>query len=498
MGRWRRESLRCVNDDLFLDVVVAACNRARGPFQHFLARLQQRDDNFEPGRRRVCKLAQLVFFKVDVFYDELVHLLSPDEWGALVVRAPEGQREQLWSCILAIALQHVVDFQHRIRGLCQEYPLKLLWIAYNEPDIQCTRRRDVARELLSANPAALEVNALKLVVLFRPQLRVAAENGRCPTCLYVLIDMWVARLQCDVQAIERANKIVQNVVDLAPNIDLPLLSARLGIMQAVFGRWRSAKTTLKNSEISPIIEVAAQEAVAHYSMVDDVLGNIGRWATPPPEDLIAHAFREVSPSKHSASALAWALQMNLAWYRQHKRASGEQGGCALSGCIVLGTLEDHDAWICPLTYGRSGWLLRVRLAIENGIVTSAPLVQPLEHSSTIDVLCSYYDRLVGPEHIATVRFCDIRLHQKSWALCAPGGLPLHEFPQLAITDEVKSASKTLSLKDAIAKDFGDDMKGALDEDGGAHDAGVPGAIAAKVKKLSPAQLAKAQEKLDEM
>eukprot|EP00959_Pyramimonas_sp_CCMP1952_P181915 3803831-Pyramimonas_sp.AAC.1 len=76
----------------------------------WLQKVEQR----EPGERRVGKLADLVFTRADATYIKLVELTKPESWEAFLFGLSPAAQRVARKCILTAALQHVVDFYHRI------------------------------------------------------------------------------------------------------------------------------------------------------------------------------------------------------------------------------------------------------------------------------------------------------------------------------------------------------------------------------------------------
>ena len=90
-------------------------------------------------------------------------------------------------------------------------------------------------------------------------------------------------LPCDTQEIEGANSIIKRVHSLAPNIKLPLMSARILIKKALGGQILHSGRQARLDAINYAVETH-QQALQQFQLIS-VPGDVGRFPTIQRTDL---------------------------------------------------------------------------------------------------------------------------------------------------------------------------------------------------------------------
>lgn len=105
---------------------------------------------------------------------------SSSRWRAILSRAElDSDDDAAWLMYLAFAqvLHNASCFHRRVLDTLEAYPQRLMLLVKAHDSDCCEERKQVARELLSAKPDELEVNARKVKALFNAELTVASIQG---------------------------------------------------------------------------------------------------------------------------------------------------------------------------------------------------------------------------------------------------------------------------------------------------------------------------------
>ena len=179
--------------------------------------------------------------------------------------------------------------------------------------------------LAEAEESKLEINALKVLVLCRPEVEFAAATGRCRGRLYSIAMEIRVRLKVSVEVIEGYHNIIRVNTCRPPNMGLPLLSARCNIKKALgIGSKGSSK---KLAAVSDSAHALLLECVEHTSdrlptpsiALSDVPSL--RWESPPATPLIPHTSKITDTLKYEVQrellpspAMAWAAYYSRRWH----------------------------------------------------------------------------------------------------------------------------------------------------------------------------------------
>eukprot|EP00959_Pyramimonas_sp_CCMP1952_P458439 9476613-Pyramimonas_sp.AAC.1 len=110
----------------------------------------------------------------------------------------------------AVVLQNAAGFHRRVEEPVLRYPYRLFLLGKSMPSTDCPLRREVAREMLA--PGAdllLEVNARKVVYLYKACLEEAAGRGTCSSRLWSLLRLLKRAVLCITQECEGYNSMLK-------------------------------------------------------------------------------------------------------------------------------------------------------------------------------------------------------------------------------------------------------------------------------------------------
>ena len=168
-GKWRTDATLAVEDGVFLNVIARLCHVAREPLHHFFRWLEKPLEARDIDGLQVTpsKVALLVWFKGEKFLAELEALTFSQRWAQFFSLIPAHLHGVLSECIQTLTLLHLADFDRRVMYLIvRRYPQRVLLICKRGPHIKCQTRLAVAKEILEADDAKLEINMRKLRCLY--------------------------------------------------------------------------------------------------------------------------------------------------------------------------------------------------------------------------------------------------------------------------------------------------------------------------------------------
>jgi len=186
-----------------------------------------------PSPTKRSKLLELVFFKWDQILREYEQVLDADcvkwhKWHELLENENSDTVDEWVSTLVACTLEGASEIDRRIGGLVRTYPLRLAWLIFTKDPLKvCRKRQDLASELISENCDYDQSFTAKLVAFFRPELEHCASTGMLDQLMHQCVSDFFEVSCLDTQAVEGANSMVKKMVQIAPNIKLPLLSDRL-------------------------------------------------------------------------------------------------------------------------------------------------------------------------------------------------------------------------------------------------------------------------------
>ena len=122
----------------------------------------------------------------------------------------------------------------------------------------------VSQEILHADPTRLEINTMKILIMYEATIKKAAEDGLLSYDLWLLL-WWLARKwKAGTQEVEGMNSALKAQLAKAPHITLALLSARLAIRKALSIIGGKGPTARKWSVVAPIADALVAEASRHF------------------------------------------------------------------------------------------------------------------------------------------------------------------------------------------------------------------------------------------
>ena len=213
MGKWKRDVLVAIKDPRFR-IIMAIMNAARLPldwFVHYLSKKPDRND-------QPLGFARLAFYKAEALKDELqllTHLDSTDPthpWAAILSDIPREFSDRAAYTIKAVTHRNLADYDRRVISVFCSLPVKALCLAKTDPFVGCTKRQQVADEILKLHDgmACVDPTMLKLKRLFHTQLQEARDHGVCDMRLWTMLRLICNKWQGDVQEIEGINSLIKH------------------------------------------------------------------------------------------------------------------------------------------------------------------------------------------------------------------------------------------------------------------------------------------------
>ena len=89
----------------------------------------------------------------------------------------------------------------------------LMWLVQKSPGEMCSKRKEVAAELATAEQCCLESPvsdvAWKTAQIYAEEIAITAQEGRCPLNLYAFVLVWRSQCGFDTQEVEGANNLTE-------------------------------------------------------------------------------------------------------------------------------------------------------------------------------------------------------------------------------------------------------------------------------------------------
>ena len=138
----------------------------------------------------------------------------------------------------------------------------------------------VTQDILDAEPNGLEINTMKILIMYEAAIRKAADDGKVAYNLWWLV-WWLARKwRADTQEVEGLHLALKAQLAKAPNITLALVSARLSIRKALNIIGGKGPTAKKWSLVAPVADALVAEASGHFEAAQEIVAEVGRWEAP--------------------------------------------------------------------------------------------------------------------------------------------------------------------------------------------------------------------------
>jgi hypothetical protein len=305
LGKWARDCLQVLQHPDRFGLAILLAQGTRAPLDHLM--------NFIEGNREFC-LAKLVWGKGREIAADIHDLASADP-EALIGRAlPSGVRKsRVQSAVTTFALRISANYDRRILGRLESFPVRLLWLAKGCCLDREPMRAVVAKELLELRPGSANVSALKIARMFRSELLECFHSGgQLRATLLTPMLMLAERWRPDSQEVESMNKMVSVATHANPKISLEQLDARVGLRKALRLGCR-ASINAKFSDVSAHADAAIRNAMNASHGMKMVMEREDRFALPEVCSRRIQLPPPLVPLGLDLPALTWARPWNSAW-----------------------------------------------------------------------------------------------------------------------------------------------------------------------------------------
>lgn len=215
---------------------------SRGPVSHCMHFIMDAKPRTQP------KLLELLFYKADEIMKEFSALFADDAsddkscWKPLfdiVTPCAHGASDKAANYVeqaVTVTLETAAGVWSRIVYFLDSFPYKLFWMI-REPATRKCEVRSTTATLVLATPDMEQQDrsgfTSKFRHIFRQALQHAADTGLLQDDLYEFLSDLSSMWELDTQEVEGMNGLIKLMLGLAPNIRLPLLSARVTIKKTL-------------------------------------------------------------------------------------------------------------------------------------------------------------------------------------------------------------------------------------------------------------------------
>ena len=273
--KYRAMAVKAVNDALFFIAmrVSQRIGAVLARFRHFLQSHNERVGRDAPG----C-FAVLSAGKAHAYLGEIEDLLDERAWEGvfgLVAEAADLSSQDAMEGIQWVVLGVAADFRRRIVVPCENLPYQLLIFGVHAQD---TASKELALRLLLKSHDHDETTR-KFAHHFKKELQQLVSDGSVHLVLWryarTLGQMW----RPDTEEVEGINSVLKTLITEAPNIGVPLLSARASTTkQCGLGHRRGSH---KWSDISSAV-VSVRNLALQYAPLRCSVQTVDRFSTPGP------------------------------------------------------------------------------------------------------------------------------------------------------------------------------------------------------------------------
>ena len=301
VGRWIRDSIEAVNDQTFWAQLHVE-HYSRAPIAHAVRAVQANNS-----------MLNLVSHVVPSVIAHMEALLNEDMavcWQVALRHTPEVAHNDLLAYIVSNIGSVVCNFIRRVQQPCRAFPRLLSWLTSVAQGQQNDFIAEVCGKLCERMSAhdAVDNFTFKVWTWFHTELQVCAETGVVPFNLHAFMDdvngVWVV----DSQYVEGCNGVLKKIVVQAPNICLPMISARtttkrmLGLTQPHTSTIASHQHVEKLQRWADKEERAKACAARHddpafRARLDRLLTDPSRWSVLDPSDTPLDEYAP-APSPH--------------------------------------------------------------------------------------------------------------------------------------------------------------------------------------------------------
>ena len=221
-----------------------------------------------------------------------------------------------------ITCKYASQFDRRVQRKTETYPLRLFGFIRSNPNVACSHRKIIARELSDLingsdySNLALDPATQKIVndSVFGQQIIQASENGKIGHELHTFLSLLSMYIKVDVRENERVNKLLSMLGESCPNSNLDLLSSRACI-KFVLGDGSRTKWSDMRGHAHEILNAC----VSSWDDKEDILQNAERWSDPIlPEtahDFVRAANRKLKTKNQLKSFDVWTASMNHQFFK---------------------------------------------------------------------------------------------------------------------------------------------------------------------------------------
>ena len=175
LGRWRREAIKCLHSNTFW-LTVAIGSGTRGPLDHLMNWIMKTDA--APG---TGKLPMLSFHKLESIMSEFSNVLDADSprWSLFqTLVAKEANQSQWVAMLVAAALEQASEMNRRVVQYLTNFPAKLAWMVFEEPEVECSVRKALANEIIVCSDDDLdETFTRKFKAFYLQDLKLCSVTG---------------------------------------------------------------------------------------------------------------------------------------------------------------------------------------------------------------------------------------------------------------------------------------------------------------------------------
>ena len=357
---------------------------------------------------------------------------SSSRWRAILSRAElDSDDDAAWLMYLAFAqvLHNASCFHRRVLDTLEAYPQRLMLLVKAHDSDCCEERKQVARELLSAKPDELEVNARKVKALFNAELTVASIQGVLVGPLRVCM-RGVARVwQADTRENERVNKQLKLTAERCPNASVELQSSRACIKHFLgeAGHAGSGSQRRKWSTYKPTALSMLRACLTAWHDRLQIQEDTTRWQAPAdpellPQTKLAQIVRRLYPCKVPTSQKNWAACYNMLLNRalHDRESSSERHHHVPVICFAhraAGARKSTFSYYVSCEKVRSSHrLVECSLSNNGGDDNKWVYVRkPLSFHNSIGVIASHYCNVAAASGV--VQLCIVPVHRSAASMC---------------------------------------------------------------------------------
>ena len=191
-------------------------------------------------------LSMLVCGKACEVHRDMIRLLSDEAladaqggWAKVFSLLSEVHYSSAMVLIVSLMLQSCASWTFRVLEPCASFPMLFLKLLEEPMDAESSTRQDIAEMFLDMPDCCLKGCegassdvAFKLRKRFHDDFTSMRTSGKCTALLWTTLISIRSMLSADVQEIEGCNSLLQVMCSRAPNMSLPLASARLCIKKS--------------------------------------------------------------------------------------------------------------------------------------------------------------------------------------------------------------------------------------------------------------------------